>query len=793
MKKTIFLFVFLLTIIISNAQVSTISGYVKDAETGETLIGANIYDSQSKKGTVANEFGFFSLSLPKDSVHLNISFIGYQTQHHPIYLKSNIQLNISLLTNSALDEVMVTARENEAENTQMSVINIPMQKVKSLPVLLGEQDIIKTIQLLPGVQSGSEGASGLYVRGGGPDQNLILLDGVPIYNASHLFGFFSIFNADAINNVKLIKGGFPARYGGRLSSVLDISMKDGNMKKISGEGSIGLISSKFTLEGPIIKDKTSFIISGRRTYIDALAQPLIRWNDKNSNFGENKSRTTAGYYFGDLNAKINHIFSPTSRLYLSGYYGLDKFYQNNEATYHREDGIEESKDKSSIQWGNKIVALRWNKIIQPKLFLNTTATYSQYKFGLYQENEFSNQNPVESISSNYASEYTSGIRDWTGKLDFSYLPNNKHSIRFGAGNTYHTFTPGASQEKLNDNDVNVLNINKGSNSQYSHEHWIYAEDDWKITARLKINVGLHLSGFSAKEKWYFSPEPRISGRFMLSEQSSIKASYSRMSQNLHLLTNPTIGLPTDLWVPATELVPPEYSDQVALGYSHSFKKGIQLSVEGYYKEMQNLIAYKEGASFLGTLTDWQDKVNIGNGNSYGLEVLLEKKLGKTTGWIGYTLSRSNRQFDELNFGKAYPYKYDRRHDISIAITHKFNQKVDVGIVWVYGSGYATTLAKQKYNGTQTMSNSFDNYLTPIDHIEERNDYRMPSYHRLDIGINFHKQKKRHTRTWSFGLYNAYSRQNAYFLYFGSDENDDLKLNQVSIFPIIPSVSYQIKF
>jgi outer membrane cobalamin receptor len=794
MKKLIGLVWFLWVSFASVSQNATISGYVKDSETGETLIGANIYELKTGTGTIANEYGYYSFTLPKDSVHLRVSYIGFGAMDYHIKLDKNIKLNINLSPDNKLDEVVVSATKNQVKRTQMSVVNIPMQKVKALPVFLGEQDIIKTIQLFPGVQSGSEGSSGLYVRGGGPDQNLILLDGVPIYNASHLFGFFSIFNADAVNNATLIKGGFPARYGGRLSSVIDISMKEGNMKKFSGEGSIGLIASKLTLEGPIIKDKTSFIVSGRRTYIDILSRPFVAMANKRQNTDPNSDdKNTGGYYFWDLNAKVNHTFSPTSRLYLSGYYGLDKFYNKNKSSYTDNGTENKYESEGALKWGNAIAALRWNKVIHPKLFLNATATYSQYKFGVGFDDKYTQNAADTSYSTHYKSEYDSGIRDWTGKFDFSYNPNYNHSIRFGGGNTYHTFIPGVNQFDYSENSNTSIDTTFGSQKQYSHEHWLYVEDDWKITGRLKVNVGIHLSGFLAKETWYFSPQPRISTRFLITEKTSVKASYSRMTQYLHLLTNPTVGLPTDLWVPATDRIAPEYSDQVALGFAQSLRKGYQFSIEGYYKEMSNLIAYSEGSSFVGSSRDWQDMVTVGNGNSYGMEVLLEKKIGKTTGWIGYTLSWTNRQFDDLNFGKEYPYIYDRRHDIGIAITHKFSEKVDVGIVWVYGSGYATTLAMQTYNGIGNGYSGGINSLVPIEHIEERNDYRMPSYHRLDLGVNFHKKKKHYTRTWSLGLYNAYSRQNPFYLYYDYNDQGEKGLYQISLFPIIPSISYKMKF
>ncbi|MDG1841037.1 MAG: TonB-dependent receptor plug domain-containing protein [Crocinitomicaceae bacterium] len=801
MNKKIFLIVlFFLNYSFLFTQKITISGYVKDAESGEPLIGAKIFDIKSKKGVIANEYGFYSLTLLKDSVRLKATFFGYGAMKYEFMPQKNKLLTINLNPIVDIEEVEISSQKRIEEESQMSSFNISMEKVKALPVFLGETDILKTIQLFPGVQSGSEGASGLYVRGGGADQNLILLDGVPVYNASHLFGFFSVFNSDAINNAQMIKGGFPARYGGRLSSVLDIHMKEGNTKKFKGEGSIGIISSKLTLEGPIIKDKTSFLVSGRRTYVDLWAIPLINSFNNNSGGGKGESGSssssnTGGYYFWDLNAKINHKFSDKSRLYVSGYFGKDRFYGDRSNSYPDGGNQIDEQASNALEWGNAIGAIRWNKIISPKLFMNVTATYSQYQFGVGFTNQTTVTYPDSAQQSSLSSQYDSGIRDWTGKVDFTYYPNANHSIKFGLGNTYHTFIPGVNQFQVNQSGISSVDSTFGSTQQYGHEHWIYIEDDWEISEKIKFNIGLNFSGFQARESWYPSIQPRFSGRFLVSKNSAIKASYSRMSQFLHLLTNPSIGLPTDLWVPVTDRVAPEHSNQYALGYSQTLKKGIQFSVEAYYKDMFNLVAYQDGASFFGSGLDWQDKIEIGRGNSYGVEFLLEKKIGKTTGWIGYTLNWSNRQFDNINFGNPFPHKYDRRHDIGIAITHEFNEKVDIGVVWVFGSGYATTLAQQTYNGIDGLSSSISNNFefTTVEHIENRNNYRMPSYHRLDVGVNLHKKRKKYTRTWSFGLYNAYSRQNPFYLYFDQDANGDLGLYQLSLFPIIPSISYKIKF
>lgn len=769
------------------AQKSTLSGYLKDAETGEALIGGRIYIDSLKIGVASNIYGFYSLTLPNGTHDVMFSFVGKEPIKTRVILDQNVELDINLADNNTLEEIVVTGEKKQQESTEMSTVTLSMEKVKTLPVLLGEKDIIKTLQLLPGVQSGSEGSSGIYVRGGGPDQNLILLDGVPIYNANHLFGFFSVFNADAINQVKLVKGGFPAEYGGRISSVIDIRMNEGDMKKIHGEGSVGIISSKLMLNGPIIKDKTSFMITGRRTYIDLLARPIIKAaNSQNGN-----DQVTGGYFFYDVNAKLNHIINANNRVYLSAYLGNDKFYVNSVYDYINQTDsktyIEEST--GGIKWGNKIVALRWNHKFNPKLLLNTTLNYSDYRFstgfGLTSYEQGSQANPTQDFSF----EYLSGITDFGGNMNFYYYPSPKHDVQFGVGQTYHTFKPGVNQLKLSDGSSD-LDTSFGSARTYAHEFYGYIQDDFSISKRLSLNAGLHFANFFVREKLYNSLQPRASFNFQLDDKSSLKASYAKTTQFLHLLTNTSIGLPTDLWVPVTDSIPPQQGNQVAFGYTRELPKGYRVGAEAYYKTMKNLIEYKEGASFFGSNQNWEGLVEVGNGYSYGLEMLFEKRTGKTTGWIGYTLSWTNRQFANINNGEEFPYRYDRRHDISFVLTHKFNDKVDIGVVWVYGTGNAITLALQKYNS----SGGVEFGESEVNHIDQRNGYRMPSYHRLDLGVNIHKPKKWGEATWSFGLYNAYNRQNPFYLDIGYLKNGNEKvLKQISLFPILPSISYSFKF
>jgi hypothetical protein len=766
----------------------TISGTISDANTGEALIGATVYELGKSRGTSANIYGFYSLSLPGDTVELIYSFVGYQPIKYTFILDNDERKDVALIPGELLEEaeILGTQEERIEESTQMGSITLDMSKVNALPVLLGERDLMKTLQLLPGVQSGTEGASGIYVRGGGPDQNLILLDGVPVYNASHLFGFFSVFNADAIKNVELIKGGFPARYGGRSSSVVDIRMKEGNMKEFKGSGSIGLIASKLTLEGPIKKDKTSFIVSGRRTYIDLLARPFIAANSDGG---------TGGYFFYDVNTKINHVINQDNRVYLSAYFGRDQAFARYDDSFGNN---QREKLDARITWGNTILSARWNRILNTKTFFNLTATYSQYRF----LNDYEFEYTFDGIEERSLFRYDSGIDDVGLKFDLDYLPNANHTVKTGAVYTYHTFTPGINVFEF-ESQEEVQDTTFGSNDVYAHEFALWAEDDWSITEKLKVNAGIHLSGFSVRDEFYFNPQARIAARYLLpkrwslGENASIKASYSRMVQYLHLLTNSSIGLPIDLWLPVTDRVPQQISDQVSLGYATSFNDSYSLSIEGYYKTMQNVIEYRDGASFQGSGENWENKVAIGDGEAYGAEILLMKNLGKFTGWAGYTLSWSWREFEDLNFGNRFPYRYDRRHDIGIAITYKPNDRIDFGLVWVYGTGNAVSLPVARFEpnlfNPSIGENSLGGFYNGAEYIDERNGYRMPAYHRLDLGVNLHKETKYGQRTWSFGLYNAYNRQNPFFLYFKNEGFGNRGLYQISLFPVIPAFTYNFEF
>lgn len=745
----------------ASAQHITISGYVSDKKSSERLTGAVVFVPQLNAGASANTFGFYSVTIPSgtDSVELRASYIGYQTFAIKIKPDQNISLNIDLEETKALKEVLVVAQKDALhQRTQMSSIDLPIQTIKSLPAFMGEPDIMKAIQLLPGIQGGNEGTSGLYVRGGSPDQNLILLDGVPVYNASHLFGFFSVFNTDAIRSVEVIKGGFPARYGGRLSSVIDINMKEGDKNKIHGEGGIGLIASRLTVEGPIQKGKSSWMISGRRTYFDVLATPLMPKDQK------------AGYYFYDLNGKVNFTLGKKDHLYFSGYMGNDKFYFSSNSSYSNTS----STFKGDIQWGNITAVGRWNHEFSPKIFGNLTSYYSQYKFGISAQSSSS----TPTSSEDFLIKYTSGIHDVAAKYDLDIFPSPNHFLKIGASAISHTYIPGIQRTKMEMGSVKS-DTTIGAQQIVGTETDAYIEDDWKISPKLKANLGVHWAGFSVRNTFYNSFQPRVAVRYLVSDKLSAKASYVQMNQYINLLTNSSVGLPTDLWVPSTDKIAPQASQQAAAGLAYTHDLGIEVSVEGYYKTMKNLIEYKEGTSFFSSATSWEDKVEIGNGLSYGGELFIQKKKGKFTGMLGYTLSWTNRTFANLNNGQTYPYKYDRRHDFKVAGVYTINDKIEVSAEWVYGTGNAITLPIGYYqlpNGQEASVYG------------SRNSFRMPAYHRGDVSIRFTKEMKRWERTWVVSVYNVYNRKNPFFIY---EENGGFK--QVSLFPIIPSITYQFKF
>lgn len=784
MKK--YLFLFLLVNIAAGLQAQqryTISGYIRDSLSSETLIGASVTVKGEGRGVKSNQYGFYSITLPAGKYTLLCSFIGYLSQEVDIDLRENMSISFSPFPKASLSqEIVISSKRRDAnvQDAQMGKIDLPMSKIRSVPVIFGEIDPLKTLQLMPGVTNAGEGNSGIYVRGGGPDQNLIMLDDAVVYNTGHLFGFFSIFNGDAIKNTSLIKGGMPAQYGGRLSSVLDISMKDGNMQKYEIDGGIGTISSRLSVQGPIVKDKASFIVSGRRTYIDLLAKPFIK---KSSNF------YGSGYFFYDVNAKVNYRFSDKDRLYLSGYFGRDVFdFVNAKRSFDIQ-----------IPWGNATMTARWNHVFNRKLFANTTLVYNDYNF------EFGAE------QSNFELKLSSGIRDLNFKSDFDYYASPKHKMKFGGLYTRHRFTPSVISGKQDSTEFEPNN----SQVKFANEAALYVQDDWELSDKLKINAGIRYSWFqqtgpykkyltdndgnkldsitygsSDVVKTYGGLEPRLTVRYAFNEETSVKAAVTRNLQYIHLVSNAGTTLPTDVWVPSTYRVNPQISWQYALGVFKNFDDNkFETSVEVYYKSMKNQIEYKEG--YTPSIRDTEEEFVFGDGWSYGAEFFINKSRGKLTGWIGYTLAWTWRKFPQLNQGNKYPAKYDRRHDLSVVGIYELSPKWKLSGVFVFATGNATTLPERFYIMEGVLTQEYSDI----------NQYRLDSYHRLDIAATYTPKpnsKKRWKSSWVFSIYNIYSRANPYFIYFdqtGSPYDGTLQVQakQVSLFPIIPSITYNFKF
>ncbi|OFY18606.1 MAG: collagen-binding protein [Bacteroidetes bacterium GWF2_29_10] len=754
----------------------TISGKIKDVLTGEELIGATIFIKELKTGVNTNIYGFYSITIPEGKYNVVYSYIGYEPIEKSINLTSNMKIDLEMSTKQQnISEVIVTGeRKNDnVEKAEMSLVKMKMSEIKKIPALMGEVDIVKAIQMLPGVQSAGEGSSGFSVRGGATDHNLILLDEATVYNASHLMGFFSVFNNDAIKDVTLYKGDIPAAYGGRLASLLDVRQKDGNLKTISGTGGIGTISSRLTIEGPIIKDKCSFIIAGRRSYAD-LFLPL----SSNEDVKNNK------LYFYDLNAKINYTINNNNRIFFSSYFGRDVIKIGKE-------------DPFKISWGNSTFSLRWNHLFSAKLFSNFTLLKSNYDYIL------------ESTQSVQGFKWTSDLQDYSLKADFGYYLNTNNTIKFGVSSSLHKFQPGTAEGQGDNTIFNKLEVPKLD----ALEHSFYVSNDQKLTSLLNINYGVRYSIFqnigsatvynfddnfnsidsSVYKKGeifntYDGIEPRVSLKYTLTETSSLKSSYSRTYQFVHLASNSTVGTPLDVWIPSSQNVKPQYSDQVAMGYFRNLKKNIiETSVEVYYKKLYNQIDFKDHASIL-LNTKLEGELRFGEGEAYGAEFLARKQSGKLTGWISYTISKSERMFKDINNGKKYRSPYDKTHNAYIVLSYELTKRMSLSANWVYSSGAPVTFPTGRFE--------YGNKVAPV--YSDRNSYRMPNYHRMDISLNIDGKKKEGRRfqgSWNFSIYNVYSRHNAYQISFRQSKEDPniTEAYKVYLFPLIPSVTYNFKF
>ncbi|MFD2742186.1 TonB-dependent receptor [Sphingobacterium populi] len=749
----------------------TLSGFVKNAESGETMIGAMIRFPDLDISASTNSYGFFSIQVPVGTHRVEVSYVGYSTLSSTVELNKNVQRSFEISNaEKEIEEIVVSAssRPNQVRSPQMGAVKITTEEIKKVPVIFGEPDILKTIQLLPGVATGNEGSSNFFVRGGGGDQNLILLDEAIVYNASHLLGFFSTFNSDAIKDVNLFKGGIPAQYGGRISSVLDINMLDGNKKEFGVEGGVGLIASRLKIDGPIVKDKSSFMVSGRRTYADLF---LKLSNDENINQSK--------LYFYDLNAKMNYKINDRNTLYLSGYFGKDDLGYS---------------DRFSFDWGNATATLRWNSILNEKLFSNTSLIYSDFTYNVR----------VNSNDNDFG--IASQIKNWNLKQDFTYYGLNRHSIRFGVNVLNQKISP-ASLNAADNSTVNSISVD----TRQGYESAIYASDEWKVSDRFSMIYGLRLTNFTVMGpgtfyefdsdgeaigekqygrevvKNYLNLEPRLSMSYQLNRNNSIKASYNRIVQHLHQLTNTTSSLPTDQYVISSMNIKPQIADQVSLGYFQNFaNNGYEFSTEIYYKDMQNQIDFRNGAD-LQANNQLEGDLLFGKGRAYGIEWLLRKNRGKLNGWISYTLAKSERQFDQINGGEWFNARQDRTHDISIVAMYELSKRWTAGATFVYNTGNAITFPSGKYQ----LDGSTRFYYT------ERNGYRMPDYHRLDLSVVYEPtpEKKRFRSSWAFGVYNAYNRRNAYIIDFRENEvNPNItEAYRIALFGAIPSVTWNFKF
>lgn len=780
-------------IIVRSNRNHTLSGVVEDAVSGEKLIGVSIADLNHQSGTTTNNYGFYSITLPGDSLQLHLSYIGYNVLDTLVRMPGDLRIDFKLQPGSRqLKAVTINERGTTPiqESSQMSSISISVSQVRSMPRLLGEPDLLKTLQLMPGVKQGTEGSSALLIRGGTPDQNLILLDGASLYHPMHLLGIFSTFNTSVLKDVTLYKGAFPARFGGRLSSVVDISTKDGNMYKHHGEFSMGLLSSQLTLEGPLKRGKTSYVISGRRSYPDLIAGPLAK--DAQGDLEK------FSLFFYDLNAKVHHQFSAKDKLYLSFYMGKDRLRVRNKSTA-TDDAAVDDYDLSdmAIQWGNITGTLRWSHLVSPKLFTNTTLIGSSYKFstGIYTEDKYDGD-----ISANRL-QLNSGIRDYGVKTDIDYRPMPAHVIRMGAAWMYHVFTPGIIRMKQSSGDEVTLDSVNNNRNIGAAEMDVYAEDDWEVTPRFKINAGLHASAFSVQSHFYHSLQPRVSMRWMLPGDWALKGSYTHMTQYIHLLANNSISLPTDLWVPATKKVAPQQARQFALGLARNlFRNEYEFSAEVYYKKMYQVAEYKDGGAYLTTSKGdtWQEQIASGTGRSYGLELLLQKKTGRLNGWIGYTWAVSDRNIPGVNYGHTFYYKYDRRHDFHLVTMYKIRKNIEFSGSWTYQSAFPFTIPVARYEGIDgpIPSQGSDHWSPDIDYVNNRNNVRISVYHRLDLGVNFIKEKKNgQIRTWNISVLNAYNRMNPFFYYVDryAESKAQVKLKGLVLLPVTPSVSYSFKF
>lgn len=796
-----------LTAAAQTRNTATVSGYITDVSSGETLIGAGVLVEGSARktptGAVTNAYGYYTLTIPAGKTALQYSYVGYESVALEMDLRRDTTINITLRPSAEIKEATVVAQKDAGiQSSYLGSIDIPLVHIQRTPVVFGEADVLKAIQLMPGVQGGNEGFTGLYVRGGGPDENLILLDGVPVYNVDHMLGILSVFQTEAVKKVTLYKGSFPARYGGRVSSIVDIRTNDGNMKETHGSIGVGALTEKFHLEGPIIKDRLSYSLSARGLHT-VFFDPLIRYFGK---MVEEETDLYANYFFYDLNGKITWRPTDKDRFFLGSYNGRDQMnvkFTEDTSTNADIDGF--NRTKMGLGWGNNVVSLRWNHVFSNQLFANTTVAYNRYQMSM--------NSGMRSQGTDYGGmkyrydfdiDYLSGIRDWSAKADFDYVPSPRHLIKFGAEYLYHTFLPQTltavtfvleGSEQVNDEQK------YGNTKPYTgHDISLYAEDDFSVGDHLTVNPGLHLSLFNTEGKNYWNLQPRVSAKYAWDGGWSVKAGYARMAQYVHLLSSAQVALPIDLWVPITKDIKPVTSDQFSTGVYFDGIKGWEFSIEGYYKSMHNILEYKDGTVMIATNTGWETKVEMGEGRAMGLEFFIQKTAGKATGWLAYTLAKSDRQFPNgtINLGERFPYKYDRRHNFNINVNYQVTPTVDLSGTFVFATGGTTTLPVRQ---TAILAPG-SGYVQSADYVEHRNNYRLPASHHLNVGANFHKKKRHGERIWTLGIYNVYRQlnPNLVFLHYEttrktpeSEPETHLVMEKVTILPFVPSVSYTYQF
>ncbi len=756
----------------------TISGYVFDKNNGEKLIGATVFCRYNKRGTATNDYGFFTLTLPEDSLHLEIRYVGYKNYKEQTINKANSFKIISLEPRVDLKEIEIRDEGISKSEQKPNGFYFNLRGIKDIPSFMGETDILRAMQMVPGVQGAVESVGGINVRGGGTDQNLVLVDGVPVYNIVHVFGLFSIINPGAVNSVEIIKGGFSAKYNGRLSSILDIKLKDGNNQKISGKVNIGMLLSSATIEGPLLKNKSSFLVSFRRTYFDAFYQPIQYFSNR-----KNVNDYSGWYYFYDVNAKVNFKIGNRDKISVNYFSGVDRGRITEKQTFS--DTVKFNHVKN-LKWSTMMSSARWDHILTDKVFMVTTIVITEYSTQF--EDELNWETTIKPKVNLSSLDYTqtSGNRDLFVKSIFEINKIENHQIKTGADLIYHHYNTGTLNYKAKDANTDQ-DTSIGDKQIYSDEEVVYLEDNWKPNRRLNLNFGLSFNSINVKKTRYHLLQPRISGNYAFTNNFYINTSFTRMQQNLQILPNNSIGLPIDIWIPVTDYLKPQISDQFTFGIGYYFKNKYKLSVEGYYKSMKNLVELKEGAFFVFGGYDWDKSFYTGKGLARGIEVMLEKQTGKVKGWVGYSLSKSDRQFQSINNGHAFPFKYDRRHQISVLLKFPTTKKHwNFSVSWLFSSGSPVTVPTSVY----TINNKTYYEFT------QRNNIRMSNYHRMDLAFTKTIVFNKNTRVWNIGAYNLYSHVNPLFIstsFLVSNTSSKLKFYEVGLLPLIPFISYEISF